>query len=237
MLQLFDLHGQIDSSRTVRSRVAKDGGKNPVWNEILTLHIIPSDQHKIRMDIWNKNEINSNAYIGRSDFPIAGALNNARMHQSLQVPVYRQSGKPKGVVNLRLQFEPSGGYLAVVPPMAQHGQVPWPINSESPPPYPGPPGYSPYAYPPGGNSASAQPVLAQPLAQPLPVQQPYPYNAANWSPSAPPPQPSAGYYSQYPQQPQQQPPPGYPPQIHSAHSGYPTSAPGQGNRYCDDPRC
>lgn len=100
----------MDSSQSpmteerLQTKVHVDGGRNPRWNEIAVVNLTDKHMLWVRIDIWNRNNINDDSYIGRVRVPLQTVVQNGV--DKMQLPVFRPSGKQKGWMSVTLRYIP-----------------------------------------------------------------------------------------------------------------------------------
>lgn len=207
-------------NQTMRSKTAKDGGKNPVWNQQFRFNIINENNFTIKvMD----EDVGGDDHIGDGIGQLAKVRGGSHTDRQDITLVSRKGGKARGHITVTLTFLPNkslkpqatqaqpygypaapygapapyGAYPPAAYPPAPHG---------APLPYGAPPATAAYGAPPAYGTpppAAYSPAVGYPPAAQAPAAQPSLYGAppAGHAPAGYPP---AGY-----------PPTGYPP------AGYP----------------
>ncbi|GLC51851.1 hypothetical protein PLESTB_000555400 [Pleodorina starrii] len=104
--------------QTFRTQTAKDGGRNPVWNETFRMNLL--NENDVSIDLKDE-DVGRDDFIGSATFSLARARQTG--HDRQEVPVFGpKSRKQQGFVSVALKWAPHR-----VP--AAHQQ---------PPPYPHP---------------------------------------------------------------------------------------------------
>jgi hypothetical protein len=90
---------------TFRTKVCRDGGTAPKWNERFTFALAGTEGNELNLRIWNKNTMTSDKCIGSATVKLDAVFKNET--DDVDVEVLDPKGRASGVINLVLTFTPS----------------------------------------------------------------------------------------------------------------------------------
>ena len=94
---------------TFRTKVCRDGGTAPKWNERFTFALAGTEGTELNLRIWNRNTMTSDKCIGSATVKLDAVFKNET--DDVDVEVFDTKGRAAGVINLVLTFTPSGSYV------------------------------------------------------------------------------------------------------------------------------
>lgn len=94
---------------TFRTKVCRDGGTAPKWNERFTFALAGTEGNELNLRIWNRNTMTSDKCIGSATVKLDAVFKNET--DDVDVEVFDTKGRAAGVINLVLTFTPSGSYV------------------------------------------------------------------------------------------------------------------------------
>jgi len=94
---------------TFRTKVCRDGGTAPKWNERFTFALAGTEGNELNLRIWNRNTMTSDKCIGSATVKLDAVFKNET--DDVAVEVFDTKGRAAGVINLVLTFTPSGSYV------------------------------------------------------------------------------------------------------------------------------
>ena len=97
---------------TFRTKVCRDGGTAPKWNERFTFALAGTEGNELNLRIWNRNTMTSDKCIGSATVKLDAVFKNET--DDVDVEVFDTKGRAAGVINLVLTFTPSGSYLSLI---------------------------------------------------------------------------------------------------------------------------
>ena len=90
-------------SEHFRTKVCKDGGTAPTWNEKFTF-TIARGENEVHLRIWNSNMLRSDTCIGSAVVELDKVFKEG--YDDVDVSVFDAKGRPAGVLNVVLTFMP-----------------------------------------------------------------------------------------------------------------------------------
>ena len=90
-------------SEHFRTKVCKDGGTAPTWNEKFTF-TIARGENEVHLRIWNSNMLVSDTCIGSAVVELDKVFKEG--YDDVDVSVFDAKGRPAGVINVVLTFVP-----------------------------------------------------------------------------------------------------------------------------------
>lgn len=93
------------SNETKRTHVDQDGGKQPVWNETLTLDVV--DQHELKIECYDHDVVESDDLIGDAIFSLLPVFKNGLVDEWITIYKAPEYGplQEAGDVHLVFQFD------------------------------------------------------------------------------------------------------------------------------------
>lgn len=95
---------KVGESQSVRTKVCKDGGTSPTWNERFSFNIARGE-NEIDLRIWNANLMTSDKCIGAAVVELDKVFKE--QFDDVEVSVFDGKGRPAGLINVVLTFAPS----------------------------------------------------------------------------------------------------------------------------------
>jgi len=102
-----------------RTKVCKDGGTAPTWNERFTF-TLTNDETEIDVRIWNSNTLKSDSQIGSAKIELDKVFKEE--YDDVEVLVYDWKGRQAGVLNIVLTFTASRAPVAAPAPVVLQQQ-------------------------------------------------------------------------------------------------------------------
>jgi len=102
-----------------RTKVCKDGGTAPTWNERFTF-TLTNDETEIDVRIWNSNTLKSDTQIGSAKIELDKVFKEE--YDDVEVLVYDWKGRQAGVLNIVLTFTASRAPVAAPAPVSLQQQ-------------------------------------------------------------------------------------------------------------------
>jgi len=90
---------------TARTKVCRDGGTAPTWNERFTFHLTHVED-EITVRLWNSNSLKSDKCIGSARISLAKVY--AAGYDDVEAAVLTTKGAPGGMMNVVLTWIPTG---------------------------------------------------------------------------------------------------------------------------------
>lgn len=93
------------SGHSLRSRTDNDGAKNPVWNDTLTFHDVPTSA-TIKIEIIDQNpSVFKDVHIGHCQLLLSRALSENK--EDYEIPVRTSKGSQQGFILVGVKFTPT----------------------------------------------------------------------------------------------------------------------------------